>query len=221
MRILLTTHLPLAQAPVGPFVRSLAQQLASLRHSVRVFSIESDPAAAIDLPGRRVLCRPDRTPVDLPLVLPGFSRGEFAGQTFADLTDAQFLLYRDRLREWLDAEIDAFDPHMIHVQHVWLLGHLALEAGVPYVVTVWGPELSMFVADRRFERLVQETAENAGRLFVTSAEQAQEVRAAFGELETEIVTICPGYEVTAECRDQLLGEYRQVLVDRFGNADRP
>ena len=221
MRILLTTHLPLDHRPEGPFVRALAEALRAAGHEVRTLVVDDAHPLSVTEHEQRVVCSPTDSNAHLPLARPGFALEAGTQQTFADLSDEQLNQYHDHLRQVLDAEINAFDPHIVHAQHVWLLGHLALEAGVPYVVTAWGPELNMFLADRRYERIAQEAAENAGRVFICTPGLETVLRTTFAPLDTEVVAICPQGEVSRECRDQLLAAYRQVLIDRFGTADRP
>jgi len=127
------------------------------------------------------------------------------------------------LRQALDAEIDAFDPHIVHVQPIWVLAHLALEAGAPYVLTASGAELPVYRLDPRFRRLAEEAAENAGRIVATSESARAETIAAFGDLDDRVVTLPPelaaGNASPAVMAQWLVEIYRQVSNDRFG--DRP
>ena len=49
----------------------------------------------------------------------------------------QISRYRDAWRRRLDREVDRFNPHVIHAGHLWWDAQLALETGVPYVVSAW------------------------------------------------------------------------------------
>ena len=86
-------------------------------------------------------CRRDDPLAELPFDPPGFGTPA-GGQGFADLSDEQLHRLRDTLRQALDQEIADFDPQIVHGQHVWMLGHLALESGVPYVLTARPEELA-------------------------------------------------------------------------------
>ncbi|HEX4132550.1 MAG TPA: glycosyltransferase [Pirellulales bacterium] len=139
---------------------------------------------------------------------------------FDSLDDNQVTAHRDEQRALMDREIDDFDPHVVHAQHVWIHGHLALEAGVPYVITAWGDELDVLAADSRWRRLAQETAENAGRIFVGDASLQARVRTAFGEVPAQVSVLdCP-IPVIPACGRQLVAAYREVHVARFGK-ERP
>ena len=141
-------------------------------------------------------------------------------QAFLQLSDPQLAAYRDVLRQALDAEIDAFDPHIVHVQPIWVLAHLALEAGAPYVLTASGVELPVYRLDPRFRRLTEEAAENAGRIIATSEAVRLEMIAAFGDLDGRVVTmpaeLAEPLESGAEAVRWLIEIYRRVLIDRFG-----
>ena len=52
----------------------------------------------------------------------------------------------------LDTEIADFDPQIIHCHHTWVLGHLALESGVPYVLMAQRDELDELARDERYQR---------------------------------------------------------------------
>ena len=168
MRILLAHHLPLEGSASGRATRDLAVGLRELGHTVECLAVDrrrgpqpDDPA-----PVERVQCRPGDAQADLPLEMPWLARHAEGRIVFSELDDAQLEAYRDALRRRLDACIDRFDPHLIHCQHAWLLGHLALESGAPYVITYRGPELDLARDDPRLERLIEQAVENAGRLLV-------------------------------------------------------
>lgn len=141
-------------------------------------------------------------------------------EAFDEFTDRRLAAARDALRQALDAEIDAFNPHIVHVQPIWVLAHLALEAGAPYVLTASGAELPVYRLDPRFRRLAEEAAENAGRIVATSEAVRAETIAAFGDLDDRVVTLPPelasGNAILAAVAQWLVEIYRQVSIDRFG-----
>ena len=143
------------------------------------------------------------------------------------LSDRELLAYRDVLRQALDAEIDAFDPHIVHAQPISVLAHLALEAGAAYVLTASGSELPVEQLDPRLQRFTVEAAENAGRIIAVSDAVRTAIIAALGDLDDRIVALAPQWQLsapqpvlTAEAQAAaatwLAQLYRQVLTDRFG-----
>jgi hypothetical protein len=182
--------------------------------------VDRQPGREEQFPTWPILCDPANDEADLAFLLPMFAPGDGRSTTFEKLTDAQLDAYRDTLRDVLDEEIASFDPHVIHAQHVWLAGHLALEAGVPYVMTAWGEELAAQQSDSRYHRYAQEAAENAGRIFVTSPALANDVHAAFGPLDGHVVVECAKGAADRMCVAALESAYRDILIARFG-SERP
>jgi hypothetical protein len=215
MRILLTNHFPIEDSAAGALVIRLAQGFADRGHTVRLLVVDRKPGRAGKFYVRTIVCNPAGEAADLAFPLPRFAADGDQQLTFHDLSNRQLSDYRHALRQALDDEIAAFDPHIIHVQHIWLQGHLALEAGVPYVLSAWGPELDDAAQEPRYRRYSQETAENAGRILTASDDLAAAVRSLFGDLEDRVVTIPP------DDFDQTLQAYEQVLQSRFGDNRRP
>src|SRR5690349_12760289 len=67
--------------------------------------------------------------------------------------------FRRAARRRIDAEVAAFDPQVIQVRGLGVLGHLALETGVPYLISTWGNELSACQNDSRLHTYAQQAAE--------------------------------------------------------------
>ncbi len=168
MRILFVHHFPLDELPVGPWVDRWAQVLVAEGHEVRALVVDERRRAGDRIRVRRLVCSGVEAAADLPFALPRFGRLPPASgaMTFAGLSDDQIVAYRDALRHHLDAEVDGFDPHVIHAQYIWIAGQLVLETGVPYVLNAWGPELLDCAADPRYRRWADQAAENAGQILV-------------------------------------------------------
>lgn len=128
--------------------------------------------------------------------------------TFAALSDKELAQHRGVLRQALDDEVHRFHPHLIHVQHLWLFAHLALESGAPYVVEVFGPELAH---DRRVRHLIEQAAENAGRLFVSHEGLRTELHDRFELAPERILGTMP----TAA---SMASVYEAMLIERFGHV---
>ncbi len=172
MRILITHPFPVDDGPTGQSVRNLAAALLGAGHDVHLLVVACpDSAADTALVVRTVTCGPGDPAADLDFGTPGFETPGFepdapGRQTFAALSEDQLARYREAVRQKLDREVEAFDPHVIQVEYVWLLGQLVLETGVPYVARVWGPELTSCLDLPRMRGLAQQAAENAGRIIV-------------------------------------------------------
>ena len=215
MRVLFIQHFPLDDmAPAGGWVRDLAKALLEQGHEVHALLVDHDQAAADPFPVTRVVCQPGNPTADLDFPLPRFSNEDGTKQAFATLGEDQLSRYREVLRKKLDLEVERYDPHVIHAQHIWLGGQLALETGVPYVLSAWGPELAECTGAPRLRALAEQAAENASRIFVQSRELADAVQAAFDVGDEQLVIIPP--QVTAA--DPFVEIYRTMLIERFGKA---
>ncbi|HVX12208.1 MAG TPA: hypothetical protein VHC22_13590 [Pirellulales bacterium] len=95
--------------------------------------------------------------------------------------------FRAAMRLRLDAEVSDYDPQVIHVQGVGLLGHLALETGVPYLILTFGEELAASLAGSTVRADAQQAIENAGRIVVDTPQAREQILTAFGEIDTIIV----------------------------------
>lgn len=222
MRVVLLHHFPLEHDSAGSLVRQWAADLTAAGHSVRLLVVDRRGSAsegAIE----RVTCSPDDAAADLPFAVPMFGPPP-SGSTFRGLTDEQLSAYRDVQRDRLDAIIAEFDPHVIHGQHVWVQGQLALETGVPYLLNAWGEELEEGLADERYHTLAAQAAENAGRILVADAALAQRVVELF-EIAPERTLVMPADWTPADAGSGPANEqrgaalaalYHRVYDERFG-----
>jgi len=201
MRVLLTNHFPLHGSGSGTYTHDLAVGLQQAGHEVRVLVLddhaEGDGPASGDQPFRvrRVVCKPGDATADLPFAVPCFTSHPRSDQSFYTLSDQQIAQYRQVLRRHLDEEISAFDPQVVHSQHIWILGHLALEAGVPYVLSATGSDLLGYAADERYRRFAEEAAENAGRILAPSDFTRRQVLATFDVPDERVETLYPAIDL--------------------------
>lgn len=229
MRVLLMNHASLAQSEGGRLVQKWALALAAAGHDPRILLVDDEPALDDSTEGvlvERVICRPGDAAADLPFELPRFVAPDDAHvqHTFSTLSDQQLTQYRDRLRRRLDSLIDRFDPHVLHAQHIWVLGQLSLESGVPYVLNAWPDELLEYDRDPRYRALADQAGENAGRILVPDEALGRQVVERF-ESATDRVLIMPNELVRDTTRpaeqtkasESLLAVYQAVLDERFGS----
>ena len=208
MRILLTSHRPLGDGATG---RRLAQLREALRdsHEVRVVQAALHRDYPADV--RVVLCRADDPDADLAFAMPTFE-GDAPGQrSFASLSNAKLAAYREAFRAALDSEIEGFDPDIVHAQHLWIDGHLALESGAPYVVAAEWDEWDLASEDDRFARYVRETAENAGRILTDDFELRT-------VLSRRLDLAADRFAPAGLSAEQFTEVYREVLDCRFGRG---
>jgi hypothetical protein len=233
MRILFMHHFPLRHSEAGPWVQRWRLALAAVGHESHCLVVDSDENKGSGegkrdaLDAVRITCRPGDPAADLPFDMPCFSAVPPATTllTFAALSDRQLAQYRERTRRCLDALIDSFDPHVIHAQHIWVQGQLALETGVPYVLNAWGPELIDYASDERYRRLADQAAENAGRILVPHATLLEQVVSMFDAVADRAQIMPAGLHLSesasaaeqAQAAAELLAIYQSVLAERFGD----
>jgi hypothetical protein len=222
MRILLMHHFPLGQSQAGSLVRIWSLSLESAGHETRLLIVDRQSRDDQPLTVERVVCRAGDPAADLAFDVPQFSASQ--GLAFRALSDSQLAAYRDQLRRHLDAQIDRFDPHVIHAQHIWVQGQLALETGVPYVLNAWGPELIEYQSDARYRTLADQAAENASRILVPDEGLLRQVRTMFAAAADRTLLmppdlnppdgVLPSAQVAAG--NGLAALYQEVLDERFG-----
>jgi hypothetical protein len=233
MRILFMHHFPLRHSEAGPWVQRWHLALAAAGHESRCLVVDNDESKESGegksdaLDSVRITCRPGDPAADLPFEMPRFSATPQAAPalTFAAVSDQQLAQYRERTRRRLDALIETFNPHVIHAQHIWVQGQLALETGVPYVLNAWGPELIDYSSDERYRRLADQAAENAGRILVPHATLLQQVVSMFDAVAERVQIMSEGLHLAesasaaaqAQAAAELLALYQAVLAERFGD----
>lgn len=216
MRVLIANDAPLRGSSTGAYVRDLACAIQDKGHVVQCLIVDSASRSEEPFPVHRVVCRRGNGQADMPFDYPTLEQHHGSGQSYEALSDGQLVIYRDALRRALDSQMERFNPHVIHAMHLWVLGHLALEAGVPYLITTFGAELPSYRFDPRYRRFAQEAAENAARIVASDESVRQQVVAVFGDLDGRIVT--GGEPQRADWAGWTLQLYRQALCDRFGAA---
>lgn len=207
MRVLLLSHFPLNQSESGDHARRIATALQAAGHEPRV------------------LVAAETTPIQMPFPVaavegtgigtPSFSSPD-GGVTFGDLSDAELSDYREAVRRRLDVEIAEFDPQVIHAQHVWISGQLALESGAPYVLTAWGAELEAATADPRYRPLADQAAENASRILAVDRSVQGRLCDRYESIADRIECVSPAAVETGGGFD-LVALYELILRERFGD----
>lgn len=226
MRLLFMHHLPPQASPNGRLARHWAGALANAGHEVRLLVVGSQPTADDPLVSDTITARAGDDSADLPFAAPQFGALAEAGQpTFALLSEEHLDRYRDQLRRRLDVQIDQFNPDVVHAQYIWLDGQLALESGVPFVISAWGPELSEYQREERYRALAEQAAENAGRIIVPDESLAAQVIHTFDGVRDRVMVMPAELRLSdsgataqeqAAAAEALVRIYQAVLDERFG-----
>lgn len=227
MRILFMHHGPLDVSRPGRLLRSWTQALVEAGHEVRALLVTDHRRPLGPLAARTVVCNGSDPTADLPFGVPSFAVEACppASIPFGSLDEEQLRAYRDQLRRYLDAEVDQFDPHVVHAQHVWIGAQLALETGVPYIVSAWSVELAEYDREARYRRWVEQAAENAARVLAEDETLKHRVATTFELSPDQLLTMTD--EMLASDQPEAIGApgtaarqfieiYQSVLDDRFG-----
>lgn len=122
--------------------------------------------------------------------------------------------FRTLMRRRLDIEIIDFDPQVIHVHGLGVLGHLALESGAPYVVSAFAEELSLVQAESTECQHAQEAIENAGCVIVDGDETRRAIEDLFGEVQAVAIAGAGAEAVAERSLQWLWGIYQEVVARR-------
>ncbi|HEX4142481.1 MAG TPA: glycosyltransferase [Pirellulales bacterium] len=215
MRVLFTGHHCLDAWPQGWWLRDLGRALTWAGHEVRGLVTAGQVGGNDPFAVARVVCRAGDLAADLDFAPPCFASEGGSSQTFDSLSDVQITRYRDAWRHRLDREVDDFNPHVIHAGHLWWDAQLALETGVPYVVSAWSAELTACADRPRARALAQQAAENASRIFVPHHALGVDVQTAFGIAPDHIAVLPPAVDCRAVASRGAQAA-RKDLLDRFG-----
>jgi glycosyltransferase involved in cell wall biosynthesis len=215
MRVLITGHHSLDAWPQGWWLRDLGRALTWAGHEVRGLVTAGQVGGNDPFSVARVVCRAGDATADLDFAPPTFASEGGSSQTFESLSEGQITRYRDAWRLRLDREVDDFNPHVIHAGHLWWDAQLALETGVPYVVSAWSAELTACADQPRARAFAQQAAENASRIFVPHRALGHAVQSAFGIAPDHIAVLPPAVDCRA-VGSRLSHAQRKSLLDRFG-----
>ena len=129
----------------------------------------------------------------LPFNFPCFTTHPASTVSFGDLTDDQMAAYLDAFKEAIGEEVRAFQPDVVHGQHVWALSSLAVGCGVPLVLTAHGTDLMGYDRWPGMCHFAATALKGAAAVICISADNEQLVRAMFPAHVDKIVRMRNGY----------------------------
>ncbi|MBX3415251.1 MAG: glycosyltransferase family 4 protein [Pirellulales bacterium] len=206
MRILLVNDSPLVGSGSGTTTEELGRALLRAGHDVRGLLLADRRDIAAPFPVRAVVCSTSAPAAELPFDFPVWTWHPASRATYAMLAEAEFHRLREVLRIELDREVSDFDPEVIHCQHLGLWAHLALESGVPYVVSAHAASLQVACEDARLQLLAEQAAENAAALIASSEDLSAEIRRRLPGVETRLELVRPAWDRAAIARSPQPGE---------------
>ncbi|MBR3182377.1 MAG: glycosyltransferase family 4 protein [Eggerthellaceae bacterium] len=200
MRILMINHFPLEGSGSGTYTKNLATQLVKLGHEVCVIL----PVNTVDIPqyqGVRLhpvfFTNPDDPLATdagaLPFNFPCFTTHPVSIVAFSALTDAQMQAYLAAFEQAIQEEVRDFAPDVIHGQHVWALSSLAVDCGVPLVLTAHGTDLMGYDKWPEMRYFAETAMQACEKVICISADNEKLVRDRFPQYADKIVRMRNGY----------------------------
>lgn len=200
MKVLLINHFPLAGSGSGTYTKNLAVQLVEQGHEVTILFPENTENYE-DIPGVRlriVFFTPeDGSPAPggaLPFNFPCFTTHPRSTKTFGELTREEFSEYIDAFKSKLQEEIDRNRPDVIHGQHVWILSSLAVDSGIPLVLTAHGTDLMGFDNWPEFRRYAQRAMDVCEAVISISKDNCMLLEERFPDSKDKVVMMRNGYD---------------------------
>ena len=197
MNVLMINHFPLDGSGSGTYTRNIAVHLQKKGHKVCIIMPENTKAFS---PVPDVSLVPvyfqhaEEIEGMLPFNFPCFTTHPRSTMTFADLDEKQLDMYLSAFRKAVKQAVQEFKPDIIHGQHIWLLSWLAIETGVPYVVTAHGTDLMGYKKWERFRKYADETAQGAKRIITISNDNNDLVGELFPTCAEKAIFMQNGYD---------------------------
>jgi glycosyltransferase involved in cell wall biosynthesis len=148
-----------------------------------------------------------------PLMIPDPNPRSLSGAlTFRDLSEAQLEFYFREGRRELERVIDWLRPGIVECQHIWTMGYLMSELGMPYIVTAHHSDQMGYRYDQRMQSYANQAAAGASWIFAISEFVRHEVLTLYpGIQRKKVVVLEDGY-------DQRIFRARRVSRERVLQA---
>ena len=112
---------------------------------------------------------------------------------FEDLLERETEAYLAAFKQAIEEEVRDFSPDVIHGQHVWALPSLAVDCGVPLVLTAHGTDLMGYDKWPEMRHYAETAMEAACKVICISADNEALVREIFPQYADKIVRMRNGY----------------------------
>lgn len=190
MKILILHRAPLWGSGSGTYVRKLAEELT-----------RRDDKVGIVCPGDYKLPKIETFSVKTPY--PGVFQNHPDypnAKKYSEMNNVEFSEYLLPYLEKTIAAVEKFKPDIIHVQHasflVWIADFIKSIYGIPFVVSIHGPDLNTAIIDKRIRNLTTRSLVRASRIFPNSLDTKNRFYTIFGAAyKRKTRTIFPGVDL--------------------------
>ena len=130
-----------------------------------------------------------------PLMITDPNPRNFPGaSTFRDLSEELLAFYFRQARRELEQVIDWLRPDIVECQHIWTMGHLLGEMGLPYVAVAHHSDQMGYRYDERMRPYANQAARSARWIFAISQFVQQEVLELYPGVDPDkVITLENGY----------------------------
>jgi len=216
-------HFPLDGSGSGTYTRNIAVHLMKKGHEVCIIMPENTADFGSITRANIIpvfFSHDEKVRGELPFNFPCFTTHPRSTVTFFDLDDNQIEMYLSAFRRAIKRAVEEFKPDIIHSQHIWLLSWLAIETGIPYIVTAHGTDLMGYQKGSRFRKYADEAALGAKRIITISNDNNKLVRELFPACSDRVVLMQNGYDTERFfpepiSRDQVQRMFDLTLKKKF------
>jgi glycosyltransferase involved in cell wall biosynthesis len=192
---LLPNHFPLQGSGSGIYTLNVASRLLAAGHEVMAIVPDHAPVNEYPFSVQTILFHPaEGGDAELDFDFPCFTTHPRSTTTFYELTDAQISAYVEAWRHHFRRAIAAFQPDIIHAQHVWVASFVAHETGLPYVVTCHGTDLMGFEKGPRYRELARTAAAGASTVIAVSRQVRSRAIETYGLPEEQVSLVWNGFD---------------------------
>lgn len=125
---------------------------------------------------------------DLPFLLPGMSDVmPYPSSRWRELSTAHIERYCAAWRTHLAREVEAFEPDVIHVHHLWVVAALCAELDVPVIAHCHATGLRQRALAPHLRKIVDPGMRQVDGIVSLTEEQGEQVRAIWPELHVQPV----------------------------------
>jgi len=198
----------LSQQPSGTgsgiFLREVVDELQKLGHKPYLFAAHYRPLSGIDFPSlsdgqiyTMIFDNNENTDIaEISFAIPGMSLDmPYLHVTFRSLSEAMLNEYCDAWIAKLRTVVEKIRPHIIHVNHLWLLPGIARVAvpWIPIVATSHGTDYKLLVDAPKFASLVLPGVQHLDAVMPISSDTADASVTTFGVHSDKVHVIGNGY----------------------------
>lgn len=124
---------------------------------------------------------------------PCFTSHPRSHETFSRLSEEDLQAYTALLRAGLRSAIEIFKPDLLHIQHVWIGASLALESGLPYIITCHGTDLMGYEAMVDHRTMAESAARGSEGIIAISKDVCEKAMSYYGLDAHQVHLIHNGY----------------------------